>query len=253
MKKRKFTDEYTGKLPRPEKKETKTTWGGSSSYRMKFYAILESNTYYKNDDDNYANFEGFCDYTPEFGTLNELMEYMDKNNIKIGSMLTRDVPINDGYHKAYKRTVSVPITDISYRFKYEMTLNSSVLLGTTSEENPDVFEHAYDGDFDKLEIEGYNHIIQQLYSISKSKNAFNKNPDHQAVSFTFDLNEMKTVMDILKIKDPDIQESDNVIGYLEAKKETVGDKFKARYEKMMETVKKSVIISSLVKIFKKKE
>ncbi len=202
MKKRKFTDEYTGKLQRPEKNETKTTWGGSSSYRMKFYAILVSNTYYKSDDATYANFEGFCDYTPDFGTLNELMEYMDKNNIKIGSMLTRDVPINDGYHKSYKRTVNVPITDISYRFKYEMTPNSSVLLGTTSEENPDVFEHTYDGDFDKLEIDGYNHIIQQLYSISKLKNSFNENSDNQAVSLTFDLNEIKTVMDILKIKDP---------------------------------------------------
>lgn len=252
MTKRKFVDTFTGRLPEKGESSLKGNWGGSSQKRKRFYAILESNTYYRTDDDNYANFDGWNDQTPSFDSLEELMDYMNKNDIRLGSIITREVPINDGEHKVYKRVVKLPVTHIEYRFRYEVNMTASVELASVSEETPGDFVPHYKGDFNKLEIEAHKRIIQNLYTNVKSENARKRNGNENIVEFKINPQDIMTLLDILKLEDPedDIKkEADETIEYLEKKKETVGEKTKPRYDKMIETVKKAVDVKKCCDFF----
>ena len=117
MKRRKLNDRFTGVAVNTRSKiesRGKSEWIGSSSRNYEYFAILESNAYYNAPDDEHASFCYHSRHTPSFVSLEALENYMEENNIKIGSMMTNVVRINEGKEDSYDRKVSVPITSISY-------------------------------------------------------------------------------------------------------------------------------------------
>lgn len=235
--KRKFTDKYTGRLkkdksvffePIPENNRI----GGGLSRTTKFYAIIESMTYYKTEDDNYANFEDLFEKTPEFKSMDELKEYMNTNNIRIGSEMTRVVPINDGEHKVYKREVKVPITDISYRMKYSINIDAFVNLSHESDEMPGIEIPEYIGNLETAECDAHSYAMQSLYSVIKSENAKRNHLEECKV----DVNEMLSVRDAMRLElSPETL--DNTIEFLETKKVNINEKFVAKYDNMINKLK----------------
>lgn len=165
MAKRKLKDKFTGiSKGTPFGKD----WSAGNSHTncVLYYATLYSRAHYETKDDNYANFDGHQISTPRFGSLDELRKYMEINGIKVGSTITKTVPINDWEHKPYNRVISMPVTDIEILAEYKNNYSSRNpivrITGLGQETNPD-----FDGDFNKVKKKLLKQQLQNMYIDSK--------------------------------------------------------------------------------------
>lgn len=165
MAKKKLKDKFTGiSEGTPLRKE----WGGGCSHTNSvfYYATLYSRAYYKTEDDNYANFDGHQISTPRFESIDKLRKYMETTGIKVGSTITRTIPINDWEHKPYNRVVSMPVTDIEisaeYRNNWSTRMSIERITESETETNPD-----FDGDFNKVKKKLLKQQLQNMYIDSK--------------------------------------------------------------------------------------
>lgn len=165
MAKRKLKDKFTGiSKGTPFGKEWSS--GGSHTNNVFYYATLYSRAFYKTEDDNYASFDGFQISTPRFESIDKLRKYMEDNGIKVGSMITRTIPINDWEHKPYNRVVSMPVTDIEisadYRNNWSTRIPIERITESETETNPD-----FDGDSSKVKKKLLRQQLQNMYIDSR--------------------------------------------------------------------------------------
>lgn len=195
MARRKFKDKFTGILNKDNQNPSVSvisSWSPSSSSQegMYYHARLHSDGYYKTEDDNYATINGYCETTPNFRTVEELKSYMDEKGIKIGSMITTTVPINDWEHKPYDRVVSLPITKIEIYAEYKTNYTTRTKLEEIEENKTDT-NPKFDGDFEELEKNLRRNQLQAMYSSAKFKTV--KSSEGNVKTINMDVKELFSV------------------------------------------------------------
>jgi hypothetical protein len=202
MKKRKFVDKYTSMGEIKPVQDSDWNQGCESVTALKFYAVLKSDAKYETPDDNYANFSGHTEETPKFSSIKELIQYMNRKHIEIGSKLRKVVPINNWEDKTYDRVVWMPITRIEIMSEYHTESNVRMMVSQEREEGI-VDNPKFDGDEKKLKVNLYKSFLQNLYTRTRAARTPNNN------SFQINIEEIVELFKILGIEEEKKEEQCN--------------------------------------------
>ena len=175
---------------------------------LKFYAVLKSDAKYETPDDNYANFSGHTETTPKFSSMGELINYLNKNNIQIGSKLKKVVPINNWDDEVYNRVVWMPITRIEFMSEYHVESDVRMMVAQEREEGI-VDNPKFDGDEKKLKASLHKSFLQNLYTQAKFARTPQPEDGSHINSITMNISEIIELFRILGIEEEKKEEQCN--------------------------------------------
>ena len=207
MKRRKFLDKYTSMGEIKPVQDSDWNQDGSSVMKLKFYAVLKSDAKYETPDEKYANFNGYTENTPKFSSIKELVHYMNRNHIEIGSNLSNVVTIYRE-DKTYNRVVWMPITRIEIMSEYNIESNVRMMVAQEREEGI-VDNPKFDGDEKKLKVNLHKSFLQNLYTQTRVARTPQQN-NGKSNSFQINIEEIVELFKILGIEEEKKEEQCNM-------------------------------------------
>lgn len=207
MKRRKFLDKYTSMGEIKPVQDSDWNQDGSSVMKLKFYAVLKSDAKYETPDEKYANFNGYTENTPKFSSIKELVHYMNRNHIEIGSNLSKVVTIYRE-DKTYNRVVWMPITRIEIMSEYNIESNVKMMIAQEREEGI-VDNPKFDGDEKKLKVNLHKSFLQNLYTQTRVARTPQQN-NCKSNSFQINIEEIVELFKILGIEEEKKEEQCNM-------------------------------------------
>ena len=175
--------------------------------KLKFYAVLKSDAKYETPDEKYANFNGYTENTPKFSSIKELVHYMNRNHIEIGSNLSKVVTIYRE-DKTYNRVVWMPITRIEIMSEYNIESNVRMMVAQEREEGI-VDNPKFDGDEKKLKVNLHKSFLQNLYTQTRVARTPQQN-NGKSNSFQINIEEIVELFKILGIEEEKKEEQCNM-------------------------------------------
>ena len=207
MKRRKFLDKYTSMGEIKPVQDSDWNQDCSSVMKLKFYAVLKSDAKYETPDEKYANFNGYTENTPKFSSIKELVHYMNRNHIEIGSNLSKVVTIYRE-DKTYNRVVWMPITRIEIMSEYNIESNVRMMVAQEREEGI-VDNPKFDGDEKKLKVNLHKSFLQNLYTQTRVARTPQQN-NGKSNSFQINIEEIVELFKILGIEEEKKEEQCNM-------------------------------------------